>query len=147
LGWIMENKYQKTSYEMVRIGRREIITQLSQPAHAESLFRLYPSSDSLPFLQNLIDRNWGRFSKPNLMILSWTDRESRESQKGRWLEREGETSRERGGEDVFWREEGLSGLWFGWDSGGLDFSLYRLVYASYPRPWYALKYKTNANRS
>lgn len=93
----MENKYQKTSYEMVRIGRREIITQLSQPAHAESLFRLYPSSDSLPFLQNLIDRNWGRFSKPNLMILSWTDRESRESQKGRWLEREGETSREREG--------------------------------------------------
>ena len=48
----MENKYQKTSYEMVGIGRREIITQLSQPAHAESLCRLYPSSDSLPFLQN-----------------------------------------------------------------------------------------------
>lgn len=31
------------------------------------------------------------------MILSWTDRESQESQKGRWLEREGETSREREG--------------------------------------------------
>jgi hypothetical protein len=124
----MKNKSQKTRYEMVWVRRHEIITQFSQPAHAESLFQfdssssLFTRSDFLPYSLNLIDKTWGLYFGNLFLRFS-----NMEKEKVRLLKT--------GGGDLL--DRGL----FGWCSGSifrLGPWLYRLVYASQSRPGYAL---------